>query len=589
MRGAFFASVIVAVSGCVALAPAPALPAGAPDAPGSEIALAAIADRSTLALEGSVELAGADGGAQLHRCANAPGVFGVTLTGLTPGAPFALLATGDATLAQDLDILFYRAAPTCLAASDAMPQHVSVHGDEVGFVPPEARAAVVWLYEGAHAGFRYSEFPPLAPATTTLQLTDAMGFRDLRPAGIVSTYHDLYEPHIAVAGTGTIYVTGHTMSSNSHHAPVYASRDDGASWEILPDPQPLPRDTTRVPAIGGRVGQGNEGGLAVDDAGHAWLYDAAYMGGLTPVYSWCDDGRRSCGFEPDVFDRAALAAPCPEWPAPRFLDKPWARFGGGKLLLSNVALPGPGVDEFRAASAVGLYDPATGEAEWNACIGAGGMPGVPANRAADGHIAMPQVQRGPTGEGWMRVHHGDALDAMRTSPPIVPAHKSWQICNTFNGYGDFGGTGDYFLATATGGSQIAVSATRDFEAFDTLTFDVDGLVRYLWLAGDPSGEGALVTWGVARDCDLYTPVTFYAAHVALAEDGIAIGDVTRVASNLGGTCGHYMGSDVGPDGRAYLVVHTSTGACGGAVPQNVPFTHTPWRIYVQDAGPTGLS
>lgn len=588
MRAWILAALVLA-GGCLA----PPAPDAAPDAASGPAAFGrgalVLVDRAALAVEGAVEAASADAGPQLARCATAPGLVGQLIESVTPGRPFALVATGDNAPLQDLDVVFYTRAPTCLAASEPSAQHVSAHGDEAGYVPEAARVAIVWLYEGAHATFRYSEFPPNDPPNTVLVMEDSMRFRSVRPLAAVSTYHDLYEPHIVVAGTGTIYVAGHTASSDTHRSPVYASRDDGASWEILPDPEPLPRETRAAPGIGGRVGQGNEGGIAADGTGRAWLYDAAYAAGSWPLYGWCEDGTRACSFDPAAFDATELASTsCPEWPAPRLLDKPWAQFGDGKLLLANAALPAAVVDEFRSASMLGLYDPDAGERTWNTCVGVGGVPGVPAIRDADGHIAVPQVQRSASGEGWMVVHHGATLDAM-ASVPAVRAHRSWQECGLFNGYGDFSGAGSYYLFTGTSARELAVSATSDLAEFETLTFDAGGIVNYMWLAGDPRGEGALLTWGVATSCDDFAPVSFYAAHVALRAEGLTISDVSLVAANLGGTCGHYMGSDVGPDGRAYLVAHTTPAGCGGPLPATVPFTSVPWRVFIQNGGPTALT
>lgn len=577
-----FASMVVA--GCAQPAPGGVIEAVAP----IEATTGGLpTGRATLSVEGTILLATADAAAQPQRCAPADGVVGHTLREVTPGRPFALLATDANAPAQDIDIIFFRAVPGCIGPPPvATPVHTNAHGDEVGIVPPGARAAIVWLYEGASASFGYSEFPPLEPATLAIDVVDTMTFRLARPEAAVSTYNDLYEPHVVVSGTGAIYVTGHTAAADTHRSPVYVSRDDGATWQRTPDPEPLPRSTSGLPIVGGRLGQGNEGGIAADDEGRAWLYDAAWFAGTAPVYSWCDDGARACGFEPVAFDYAQLAtSSCGDRPTPRLLDKPWARFGNGKLLLSNIGLPIGFVDEFRAASMAALYDPDTGSREWNTCIGVGGMPGIPAIRDSDGHIAIPQVLRTPEGEGWMTVHHGTDVGALATSPPIVRAHRSWQTCNTFNGYSTFDADGTFYLLSGTSATQLALSATSDFATFATETFDTPGFVRYIWIEGNPRGPGALMTWSVAEDCEIFTPVTFYAAHVRRTDAGLVVTDASTVASNVSGTCGHYMGNDVGPDGRAYLVVHASPGGCLGPYPQFLPTFHAPWRLYVQAGGP----
>jgi hypothetical protein len=590
------AALVVAplLGGC--LGPAPAAPA-APRA-GASLAmadaaaplvrsLADLADRAVRSVEGSVLTPTADAGPDLTACTPGQGVVGFELNELTPGAPFALVPADPAEVEDDLDILFYRAPIGCNALDPSQFQHLTDNGPDAGFVPPDAVAAIVWLYTGADATFVYREFPPVAPATTTLDVTGAMSFRMVRPSA-VSTYFDMYEPHVAVGGSGTIWLAGHTVAADTHHSPVIFSTDDGATWQRPPDPQPLPALTKDLPIVGGRVGQGNEGGIAADEGDRAWLYDGMYVAGTTPLYGWCDDGARSCVHEPLAFDYAQLATgACEGWPLPRALDKPWTRAGHGQVLMAQVGLPLAFVDEFRAVSMLGTYDVASGAKEWNTCIGVGGMPGVPSLRASDGTIAVPQVLRTPEGEGWLVVHSGPSVQAMSTSPPILRAQRSWQFCSFFNGYSDFSAAGTHYVFAGTSPSQFAVSASADLTNYATITVDVPGVLRYMWVEGSKTGEGALITWAVGEDCNPvgFLPATFYAAHVVLENGVPKIVDATVVADELNGTCGHYMGNDVGPDGRAYVVVHASPGGCLGPIPEFAPLVHEPWRVYIQDGGP----
>lgn len=525
-----------------------------------------------------------------HRCASvaaaASGAVGFTIPAVTPGRLFTVVATGANAAAQDLDVTFYRTLGGCSPSGNpSTAPHANVFGNEAGTVPADARHAIVWLSTGGAATFRYHEFAPPAPALTAWTVTNELHFRRARIEAATSTWSDLYEPHVAVAGTGAIYVTGHTAAANTHRSPTFVSVDDGAAWRALPDPEPLPDATRDVPAIGGRVGQGNEGGIAADSSGRAWLWDAAWNAGTTPLYGWCDDGARACAFAPLAFDFAAHAESACGGDAPRLLDKPWARATDEIVLLASAGLPSGTVDEFNAASLLGAFDPATGEATWNVCAGVGGIPGVPALRG-DGYVAVPQVVRDENGLGSLALHHGPTVLDLATTPPLLPAHQSWQPCSLFNGYASFDARDTLYVAAGIGPGTLALAATRDFEAFETLAWNAGGRVRYLWVEGSLAGGGALVTWAVADSCAELVPLTFYAAHATLESGALALQRVSVVVADASSPCGHYSGNDVGPDGRAYVVVEESPGGCQGPVPQYAPTLHAPWVLYVQDGGPT---
>lgn len=554
--------------------------AGPSEDPVPPVVAAPLAD-----VEGRILVPVAAGAGTPHGCAKVDGVLGWTIPAVTPGAVYTLVATGATAEEQDFDVEFERSRPNCQAGTDPTADQPSgAWGDEAGIVPPDAASAIVYLASGAAGTFRYREFPPLDPPTVALEVVDTMHFRQVQVQGAYSAYFDMFEPHMAVSGTGAIYVTGHAMASDVSRSPAFVSVNDGATWAELPDPAPLPPATAALPVLGGRIGQGNEGGLAADEAGRAWLYDAAWIAGTAPLYGWCDDGARSCAFEPEVMDREALLLqPCPT--EVRTLDRPWARAAGGKVLLSNLGLRTAVVDESRAVTMLGLYEPASGAARWNTCVGVGGMGGVPALRASDGLIAMPQVMRTPDGQGWLRVHHGtDPLD-LALSPPVLRMPSSWQLCQHFGSYSDFDAAGTFHVFAGLAPRTVAVAVSRDLATFATLTFDPGGYVKYMWLEGSKTGEGALITWAAAPDCDDYSPSTFYAGHVVLEQGQAVLRDVSRVVEGVTGTCGHYMGNDLGPDGRGYLIVHASPGACLGAQPYFLPETHIPWTLYVQDAGP----
>jgi hypothetical protein len=213
------------------------------------------------------------------------------------------------------------------------------------------------------------------------------------------------------------------------------------------------------------------------------------------------------------------------------------------------------------------------------------MPGVPAIRDSDGMIAVPQMKRDAQQRPWMVVHTGTDVDAMSTTPLLFRIERSWQPCQLFNGYSDFSAAGTHYMFTATGDTTLAVTASIDLANFPTVVFDAGRPIRYMWVEGSKLGEGALLTWAVADDCNVLSPSTFYAAHVALIDGAPVVSDVSVVVEGVARTCGHYMGNELGPDGRAYLVVHASPGGCLGPLPEFVPLTHEPWAIYVQDGGP----
>lgn len=535
-------------------------------------------------VEGQVLAPTSAPGQNLGGC-GADGILGAVIDPVTPGVPFSLRAVGAVSEPQDFDLAFYKRVGCPNGDLATLGDAYFNNGDEAGLVPADATAAVVWLSTGAAGRFRYTEFPPLPPPGPALPVVDTLHFRVAVPHA-PSVYADMYEPHIVASGTGTLYVAGHTSGADTLRSPVWFSRDDGATWAPLPDIAPLPPATTAAPGVGGRLGQGNEGGITADHTGRAWLYDAAWVQGTAPLYTWCDDGRRSCGFDPTALDEAQLlTTACGPDPLPRFPDKPWARYGHGQVLLANVGLPNAFVDEFRAASMVGLYDPATGTKVWDTCVASGGMPGVPAIRDADGAIAVPQVLRTAEGQGFMAVHLGTDPRALQPSPPLLETPSSFNACAGFNGYSTFDQAGNLYVLYFQGPTRLAVSASADLAAFTHTTFPLEaGIVRFLWAEGSPRGEGALLTWAVAESCDNWAPTDFYAAHVRLVDRAPVITDVSTIAAGVIGVCGDYMGNDVGPDGRAYQAVHASVGACLDT-PDHLPLTDRPWRVYIQDGGP----
>jgi hypothetical protein len=368
-----------------------------------------------------------------------------------------------------------------------------------------------------------------------------------------ATYNDLYEPAITVSSHGAIYVSGHTAGADTLRSMAFVSRDDGASWSKLPDVGQV-----ALPIAEG-VGQGDEGILAADDQGHAWLYDSSWIVGTSFLYEWCDDGAQLCHVDPLAYDvQQSLAGAC----GPRTIDKPWLMYGHGELVMTNNG-PGTGLNPDTQLQ-LGLWNATTNTPDWNTCAGQGGRPGIPAIRDADGLFAAPQAQ-GPESAPFMAITYGTDVHHLRVANAF-PTFGDWVSCNAFNGASAFSHAGTYYVAGASTADVLTVAASADMENYTTTSLRLDGTLYFAWMTGSPHGEGALLTWAVAAPGDCLHP-TFYAAHVGFAQ-------------------GHDSGNGVGPDGRAYLAIFESAGACLGPEPEAFPGTHRPVKVYVQDGGPT---
>ncbi|MCA1814164.1 MAG: hypothetical protein LC624_09475 [Halobacteriales archaeon] len=430
---------------------------------------------------------------------------------------------------------------------------------------------------GGHAGLAGLERPGIpsqvpGPAAQPLPVTGTMRF-DARTVGVGSTYWDLYEPAITVAGTGTIYVSGHTAAADTLRSAALFSRDDGRTWAKLPDLQ-----AATIPVVAEGVGQGDEGILAADAQGNAWLYDSDWIAGTSFLYQWCNDGAALCHVDPMSYDTAqSVLGSC----GPRTIDKPWIMYGHGKLVMVNNG-PGLGIDPDTQLQ-LGLYDTAAQTHTWNTCAGAGGRPGVPAIRDSDGLFAAVDAT-GPEASPFLGVFWGTDIAQPRVSRAF-DTFGDWVACNAFNGYGAFAATGTYYVAGASAQGTLTIAASTDMESFATASFALPGQLFYGWMTGSPTGEGALLSFAVTPLDDCLHP-TYYAAHVALVDGQVELSDVSVVAHPTNGAaCGHYQGSSLGPDGRAYVVVFASAGGCLGPVPQATPGTHFPLKVYVQSGGP----
>lgn len=106
-----------------------------------------------------------DGNSRPARCAYAAdpvtgnGVFGYVINNVTPGAEFALRATGTLS---DPDIDFFKTLTPCDAdANKTVFEHDNHSGSrEDGPVPDGATVAIVTLRTGANVSFTYTEAIP---------------------------------------------------------------------------------------------------------------------------------------------------------------------------------------------------------------------------------------------------------------------------------------------------------------------------------------------------------------------------------------------------------------------------------------------
>lgn len=422
-----------------------------------------------------------------------------------------------------------------------------------------------------------------------------MTFRASLVDAAVSLALDMYEPSITVSPTGTIYVAAHSPAINVQRSPAYYSQDNGTTWHRVAE---FVNPPELAPIPGGGQGVGDEGIIVADEEGRAWLFDMFFPTGPMPLYGLCDDGERQCTFDPSARDEVAnAAAPCGAGVA----DRPWIAYAAGKLLLVN---NGFGVNEHgpvpppnqittamytRANAQIALYDPATGQSQWNMCAGRGFIPGVPALRASDGRFAVPQAQAAPGVGQRLVLIHGTDVDNPTSTPLFTGPGGSLAGCGGggFNtGWAAYSQTGTLYVAGGAGQRRIAIAASTDDVNFPTTLFDVPAPIKFLWLSGNPRAEGALLSVGVSPGCGPGTD--FYAAHVSLANGVPLVSNLSLVASGVRDACGDYMGSAVGPDGFAHVVVGSTANALCGPVNAEDPLGSTgkmPLTVYIQDGGP----
>jgi hypothetical protein len=301
------------------------------------------------------------------------------------------------------------------------------------------------------------------------------------------------------------------------------------------------------------------------------------------VEGWCNDGATECYHNPNAFDRAAATTgSCAEGgarTASSLNDRPWAAYANGTLLLSNNN--GNGQVQIGVLQVPPALPADVRPATWNMCANpgaSGSIPGVVSMRP-DLAFIVPQFD----GTKTVNVVLGNAHDIAVTS--VVKAFEVTSHSANFGSGAYFGVSaadraGNFYVAfennTAKDGAFVVGLSTDGGRTFQPTTFTTTSKVAFLYVSGSQEGTGALVSW--MQDSPTAGAADIYAAHLRPGADGLAITDVSRVASAVKVPCGDVMGSAPGPDGRAYVVVFADPAGC-----TDTPGSH-PLSVYVQDKG-----
>ena len=430
-----------------------------------------------------------------------------------------------------------------------------------------------------------------------IDIENLMNFTQSIVTPAVGTAADLYEPTMEVSDTGTIYVAGHVIAAATTGTPAYYSNDDGKSWAPLPFLLGL---QTPPPGQGSQPPPGDEGFIVAGDNGQAWMVDI-YLAGYS-ITAWCDNGAEQCYDNRQAYDRAgATAAQCHQL---NLNDRPWAAFGGGKLLLVNNPGGGAmqiGVMDVPPATPVGIGGgvASVGGPTWNFCASeGGGIPGIPSMRD-DGLFAVPQMM-GSGEDAYLGVVVGNAADIF-----AVETKKAFDVTSVGSGTSNGGRTafdqeGTLFVGARNntvgeiregqtiigqpttsrlpgeGRLKLAVS-TDDGQTFQESTFSVGTPVQSLYLDGNMAGAGALVTWSQVGDAP--GTADWYVAHAFVGADGRPeLRHVTLAVDDGPPYSAHVMGAAVGPDGRAYFLNFENTSGTEYA-------GSTPISVWIQQDGP----
>jgi hypothetical protein len=398
--------------------------------------------------------------------------------------------------------------------------------------------------------------------------------------------HGLPEPSMVAAacprtrckGGVVLYVTAHTAGVFTTRSPAFYSRNRGRTWHTMPGIAPT--GSTR-PAGGV---QGTEADFAADRSGRAWLFDAGTA--VAGLYGFCGHGAEQCEFVPTMNDD-------PQCGPNVVTDRPWLGYGDGKLLLAaNGAHRGTGTMQ------LAVYDPdgvqAGANPDWNAChLAPGGAYGHPAV-SPSGDFVVPRTPFAPGPRLFLiegNLNRGVATDQVRTREIDEMAFPAWQstMCEGRSqnwGFSGFDATGTGYVVTWASETEFAIAAGPAGGQLRVGRFDAHGKLSFVWLSGSQRGDGALVTWAVERGCnpdptDAENNVDrsdLYAGHVRLVDGVPTLANEAKVAENVVGLKGDYLGSSLGPDGKAYLVAYSSQ------TDVTVP-GHEPLSVFIQKGGP----
>ncbi len=412
--------------------------------------------------------------------------------------------------------------------------------------------------------------PPVVNATVDIVYNFTTSVVD----AAVSFAADLYEPTMEVSDNGVIYITGHTIGADTTGAPVFMSKDDGATWTQLPFAGPA---TLPSPIHGATPPPSDEIFLVSGDDG--WLYGVDITLATYPVNMWSGDGAELAYHNPDAYDFVqARTSPCA---LTSLNDRPWAAYANGTLLMVNNPGGGPvQVGVMAVPPTIPVGGPTVGPvgAQWNLCASPGGsIPGIPDIRD-DGLFAVPQVQGGE-----LIVVTGNKADIMDVEVKTVFEFNNGGTITSNYGQAVFDEDGTLFIGIANntdadddgtrGGTFKLASSTDGGQTFLDRTFTTSGVVQSFYMDGNMAGSGALITWAVPGETGGRSD--WYVGHAFLDTEGRPVVKNVGLAVDEGpGPSAHVTGAAVGPDGRAYLAGFEGTGTGG-----------TPLRVFVQGTGP----
>lgn len=418
-----------------------------------------------------------------------------------------------------------------------------------------------------------------------------MGFTSHTVIPAVGVAQDLYEPTITTSSSGAMYVAGHVIGADSTGTPTYLSTNKGVTWTKLPVIGPV------IPAypIPGAAPPGGDEGIVVADGSHAWLVDTQDSISMS-VQGWCTDGASQCFYQPDAYnnqDALVCAGSGGIGIGAVGTDRPWAAealIGSSNklLIVNNGALGGTmgnvaqiGILDVTPGLPVGAVQPT-----WNPCTGngyvAGYIPGPPA-LSTGGRFVVPQIQGSSPQVAVITGTVAGGVGIVTTTNAFGVVNRLLS-CSSNYGFSTVSNSGTFYIAAAdtSDNKRIKVAATTSGTTFKTGTMTTTDPVAFMWITGSQTGEGALLSWAEDKSGGACTNVDFHTVHVTLSGTGFPLfADATTVVTGQA-PCGDLMGSSVGPDGNAAIVVFSHPNRClDTPLPAGTPLT-----VYVQTSGPT---